>query len=53
MRTLEWSAIELTSQSAVVRARTVLDRGDGSAWPARPVPEAFSRGGDVLDAQVR
>jgi hypothetical protein len=44
MRTLEWSAIELTPQSAVVRARTVLDRGAGSTWPARPVPDVFSRG---------
>ena len=44
VRTLEWSAIELTPQSAVLRARTVLERSAGSTWPARPVPDAFSRG---------
>jgi hypothetical protein len=44
VRTLEWSAIELTSQSAVLRARSVLEREVGSTWPARPVPDAFSRG---------
>jgi len=43
-RTLEWSAIELTPKSAVLRARTVLERGAGSTWPARPVPDAFLRG---------
>ena len=44
MRSLEWSAIELTPQSPVLRARTVVERGTGSTWPARPVPEAVSRG---------
>jgi hypothetical protein len=43
-RTLEWSAVELTPQSAVLRARSVLERGSGSTWPARPVPETFSGG---------
>jgi hypothetical protein len=43
-RTLEWSAIELTAQAAVLRARTVVERGAGSTWPARPVPEAFLPG---------
>lgn len=44
VRSLEWSAIELTPQSAALRARTVLERGEGSAWPARPMPAEFSRG---------
>lgn len=44
LRTLEWSAIELTSQAATVRARTLLELGQGSSWPARPVPAQFSRG---------
>ena len=43
-RTLEWSAIELTAQAAVLRARTVVERGAGLTWPARPVPEAFLPG---------
>ena len=43
-RTLEWSAVELTSQGAMLRARTVLERSEGSAWPARGVPEAFAAG---------
>ncbi len=43
VRTLEWSAIELTPQSAAIRARTVLDRSEGSAWPAQPVPQEFAR----------
>jgi hypothetical protein len=43
IRTLEWSAIELTSQSATLRARTVLDRGEGSAWPPRTIPTEFAR----------
>ena len=41
-RTLEWSAVELLPQSAVQRARTLLERGEGSAWPARPVPARFA-----------
>jgi hypothetical protein len=44
MRTLEWSAVELTPQAAMLRARTVLIRGEGSAWPARPVPDEFAGG---------
>ncbi|MGB2713919.1 MAG: hypothetical protein WBC51_07055 [Vicinamibacterales bacterium] len=44
MRTLEWSAVELTPQSAMLRARTVLIRGEGSTWPARPVPDEFAGG---------
>lgn len=44
VRTLEWSAVELTAQAAMLRARTVLERGEGSAWPARGVPEAFATG---------
>ena len=43
-RTLEWSAVELTPQSPVLRARTVVERGVGSTWPARSVPEAISAG---------
>jgi len=43
LRTLEWSAIELTAQSATLRARTILERGEGSAWPSRAVPTEFSR----------
>ena len=43
LRTLEWSAIELTGQSAELRARTILERGEGSAWPSRSVPEEFAR----------
>ena len=43
-RSLEWSAIELTPQSAMLRARTVLERAPGSTWPARPVPDAFAAG---------
>jgi hypothetical protein len=44
LRTLEWSAVELTrtDRSASLRARTVLERGEGSAWPARGVPALFS-----------
>jgi hypothetical protein len=44
VRTLEWSAVELTPQSAVLRARSVLIRGEGSTWPARPVPDEFAGG---------
>ena len=44
VRTLEWSAIELTPQGPTLRARTVLDHAEGSAWPARPLPAEFSRG---------
>lgn len=44
MRTLEWSAVELTPQSAMLRARTVLIRGEGSTWPSRPVPDEFAGG---------
>jgi hypothetical protein len=44
MRTLEWSAVELTPQSAMLRARSVLVRGEGSTWPARPVPDEFAGG---------
>jgi hypothetical protein len=44
VRTLEWSVVELTPQAAALRARAVLARGEGSAWPARPVPDEFSRG---------
>jgi hypothetical protein len=44
VRTLEWSAIELTPQAATLRARTILERGEGSAWPARPVPPEFTQG---------
>ena len=44
MRTLEWSAMEVTAQSAVLRARTVLVRGEGSTWPARPVPDELAGG---------
>jgi hypothetical protein len=42
LRTLEWSAVELTGPSVSLRARTVLERGEGSAWPARGVPAIFS-----------
>jgi hypothetical protein len=42
LRTLEWSAVELTGPSVALRARTVLERGEGSAWPARGVPDIFS-----------
>jgi hypothetical protein len=44
MRTLEWSALELTPQTAIIRARTVLLRGEGSTWPARGVPDEFMGG---------
>jgi hypothetical protein len=44
LRTLEWSAVELTPQTAIIRARTVLVRGEGSTWPARPVPDEFMGG---------
>ena len=44
MRSLEWSAVELTPQSAMLRARTVLLRGEGSTWPARTVPDEFAAG---------
>jgi hypothetical protein len=44
VRTLEWSAIELTPRSMALRARTVLEQTEGSAWPARPVPDEFARG---------
>lgn len=44
MRTLEWSAVELMPQSAMLRARTVLVRGEGSTWPARAVPDEFAGG---------
>lgn len=44
VRTLEWSAIELTPRAASLRARTVLEHGEGSAWPARSVPEELARG---------
>ena len=43
VRTLEWSVIELTSTSAAIRARTVLERGGGSTWPAREVPVELAR----------
>jgi hypothetical protein len=43
VRTLEWSAVELARQSAVLRARTVLLKEEGSAWPARGVPEPFAK----------
>jgi hypothetical protein len=44
MRTLEWSAVELMPQSAMLRARTVLVRGEGSTWPPRAVPDEFAGG---------
>lgn len=44
VRTLEWSAIELTPQTAALRARSVLESEQGSAWPARPVPPELSLG---------
>ena len=44
VRTLEWSVVELTPQAPMLRARTILERGEGSAWPARPVPPEFSSG---------
>jgi hypothetical protein len=44
VRTLEWSVVEVTPQTAVLRARTVVERGAGSTWPARPVPDAFLPG---------
>jgi hypothetical protein len=44
MRSLEWSAVELTPQSPVLRARTVVERGAGSTWPMRPVPDAVASG---------
>jgi hypothetical protein len=44
VRSLEWSAIELTAQAPVLRARTVVERGAGSTWPARPVPDAIASG---------
>jgi hypothetical protein len=43
LRTLEWSAIEITGKSLMLRARTVLERGEGSTWPARAVPVEFSK----------
>ena len=43
VRALEWSAVELTRQSAVLRARTVLLKEEGSAWPARGIPETFAK----------
>jgi hypothetical protein len=43
LRSLEWSVIELTSQTAAIRARTVLERAEGSTWPARDVPAELSR----------
>jgi hypothetical protein len=43
LRTLEWSAIELTGKTVTLRARTVLERGEGSTWPAREVPAEFSK----------
>ena len=43
VRTLEWSAVELTPPSPVVRTRAVLERAEGSTWPARPVPVQFAR----------
>ena len=42
LRTLEWSAVELAGKSVTLRARTVLERGEGSAWPARGVPPIFA-----------
>jgi len=44
VRTLEWSAIELTSRSIALRARTTLEQAEGSTWPARPVPADLARG---------
>jgi hypothetical protein len=44
VRSLEWSAIELTKEGPVLRTRTVLEQAEGSAWPARGVPAEFSRG---------
>ena len=43
LRTLEWSAVELTGKGVVLRARTVLERAEGSTWPARSVPPEFSK----------
>jgi len=43
LRTLEWSAVELTAKAVSLRARSVLERSEGSAWPARAVPPEFSR----------
>ena len=42
-RMLEWTAVELTPRAAVIRARTLLTRAEGSAWPARPLPAEFTR----------
>ena len=43
IRTLEWSVIELSSQAASIRARTVLERSEGSTWPARDIPAELAR----------
>ena len=42
-RMLEWTAVELTPRAAIIRARTLLARAEGSAWPARPLPAEFTR----------
>jgi hypothetical protein len=47
-RTLEWSAIELTAESLIQRARTLLVRSEGSTWPARPVPVELTGGATFL-----
>lgn len=41
-RMLEWTAVELTPGAAIIRARTLLARAEGSAWPARPLPPEFT-----------
>ena len=42
-RMLEWTAVELTRAAPMIRARTVLARTEGSAWPAQPLPLEFTR----------
>lgn len=42
-RMLGWTAVELTPRAAVIRARTLLTRAEGSAWPAPPLPAEFTK----------
>jgi hypothetical protein len=42
-RMLEWTAVELTPRAAIIRARTLLTRAEGSAWPANPLPAEFTK----------
>ena len=42
-RMLEWTAVELTPRAAIIRARTLLTRAEGSAWPANPLPTEFTK----------